>query len=101
MKADKILEMWAKFFKDRNEDYGDAYLRFGEIAILLMPEGITLKTADDFYFFHIFVLEIVKMIRIGNAIPQGVHHSDSWKDLAVYAAMYTEKQLTAKEPKND
>ena len=92
MKPDEILEKWAKFFKKRNEEYGSSYLRHGEIMKLLFPNGITLETADHFYYFHIFVLELVKIIRIANSMQAGTSSLDSWKDLAVYAAMFVEKE---------
>jgi len=92
MKADEILRNWADFFKERNKDYSDGYLRFGEVLATLFPQGITLTTADDFFDFHIIMMEVVKLMRITNAMSKNEKHYDSWKDLAVYAAMYIEKE---------
>lgn len=90
MKPDEILHQWGDFFEQRNSEYGDAYLRFGEIASLMFPDGITIKGSNDFAKIHIFLVVLMKVLRIANARGQGEEHPDSWKDIAVYSAMYKE-----------
>lgn len=83
----QVLKDAAKFFKKRNRKYGDAWKRHGEIMAANFPDGITLKTPEDFFFMHCLVMDVVKTTRICNAFSSGEHHKDSWLDKIVYAAM--------------
>lgn len=80
----KIMEEMAKTFLERNKIYGDNYKRVGEVMKSLFPEGVQLKTIEDFNTWHLFELMIVKMTRFANS---NLTHKDSIHDLAVYAAM--------------
>jgi len=86
-----ILTDLGELFKTKDKEYGSAYKRHGKIMAELFPDGITLKTADDFYFWHIIDLVVVKINRIATGRARSEDHIDSWKDLAVYSAMYLEK----------
>jgi len=88
--VDQILKEGAEFFQDRAKEYGTAYLRHGAIMAAFFPDGITLKTADDFYFWHIFELDVIKSNRIASAMMRGEQHPDSWHDKMIYSAMATE-----------
>lgn len=88
--VDQILNGGAEFFHARAKEYGTAYLRHGAIMSAFFPEGITLKTAEDFYFWHIFELDVIKSNRIASAMMRGEQHPDSWHDKMIYSAMATE-----------
>lgn len=84
--ADKILEQAAETYKERNAIYGDNFLNFGPAMVGLFPEGITLKTSEDFIRFHLLMLDMVKTTRYCNNFDKG-GHQDSIHDKVVYCAM--------------
>lgn len=84
LRADKVLEAMAETFRDRNPRYGENWITIGAVMAALYPNGITLKTKDDFIRFH-FVNSIVgKFTRFINTDHT---HDDSIHDAAVYCAM--------------
>lgn len=82
--AAMILDEMADTFRERNKIYGDNYKRVGAVMAAMFPNGIMLKTADDFNRWHLFELQIVKLTRFANS---GLTHKDSIHDEAVYGAM--------------
>ncbi len=76
----------AATFKQRNEVYGDQYLNFGSIMVAMFPNGITLKTAEEFSRFTLFFNCVGKLSRYSVNLDKG-GHKDSAHDLSVYAAM--------------
>lgn len=83
------LEAAAALYRERNKLYGDNYKRFGPIMALLFPDGLTLKTAEDFGRFGILVQVIAKQTRYAENFTRG-GHEDSLDDTIVYAAMLKE-----------
>jgi hypothetical protein len=84
MNAAEILESMADTFRERNKVYGDNYKLVGDVMKALFPQGVVLKTAEDFNRWHLFELQIVKLTRFA---VSGLVHKDSIHDEAVYAAM--------------
>ena len=84
--ADEFLSKGADIFRKRNAVYGNNYLNVGKCFIGLFPDGIELKTEDDFNRFHIFMLGVVKLTRYANNWKNG-GHLDSSDDAMVYLAM--------------
>lgn len=82
--ASDILEEMADTFRERNKIYGDNYKRVGAVMAAMFPDGVVLRTAEDFNRWHLFELQIVKLTRFANS---GLVHKDSIHDEAVYAAM--------------
>lgn len=82
--AAEILQNMANTFKERNLIYGDNYKTVGNVMIALFPDGVNLKTKDDFNLWHLLELMIVKLTRFANS---ELKHKDSIHDAAVYAAM--------------
>ena len=82
--ASVILDEMADTFRERNKIYGDNYKRVGDVMAAMFPNGIVLRTAEDFNRWHLFELKIVKLTRFANS---GLTHADSIHDDAVYAAM--------------
>jgi hypothetical protein len=79
-----MLEEMAATFKERNTTYRDNYLIVGQMLAALYPDGITLKTPEDFIRFHLVDWTIGKLSRWANT---GMDHEDSIKDAAVYTTM--------------
>ena len=79
-----VLREMADTFDARNAVYGDNYRMVGHVMAAFFPEGVTLKTPEDYEVFHLFELKIVKLTRF---VIGGMTHQDSIHDDAVYAAM--------------
>jgi hypothetical protein len=59
----KILRESADTYEERNKVYGDNFLKVGAIMSALFPDGLTVKTPDDWNRLHILVLGVVKQTR--------------------------------------
>lgn len=86
MTPDQILLELSEFFKTKNALYGSTYLQFGEIMTIMFPNGMVLKTAEDFNRFSLINHIMNKIMRSSALFHEG-GSSDSNRDLAVYAAM--------------
>lgn len=82
----QFLREAAETFDSRNAAYGNNYLDLGNILAGLFPDGLTLKTPDEWLRIHIFMLQAIKMSRYAHNFTKN-GHADSMRDLAVYAAM--------------
>ncbi len=83
------LQDAANIYKERNKIYGDNYKVVGEVMKQLFPNGVELKTAQDFNRWHLLELLVVKLTRYCNNWKEG-GHEDSIVDLGVYAFMVQE-----------
>lgn len=92
--TDKVLEAMAATFRQRNSEYGDNYLTLGAVMAALFPEGVTLKTEEDFIKYHFFDWAIGKFTRFTRT---GMQHMDSLHDCAVYLAMMEDYLTQIKE----
>lgn len=79
----------SKLYEERNALYRGNYLHFGTTLVGLFPEGITLKTAEEFNRFALFMQIIHKQSRYANAILTG-GHADSLDDTSVYSQLLRE-----------
>lgn len=82
-----ILAAAADTFRSRNATYGNNYRNIGPMLFQMFPEGITLRTIDDYQRFHYAVMLTVKLTRWASS---GMTHIDSIHDAVVYAAMAEE-----------
>jgi hypothetical protein len=74
----------AQTFKVKNSRYGDNWAIVGKVFVALYPNGLTLKTEEDWVLFHWMSWKIGKLTRF----TQTKHtHLDSIHDDAVYTAM--------------
>lgn len=84
MKLEDVLktmdEMRATLL-ERGATYGDNYNMMGVVMKALYPDGITLKTEDDFIRWHWVDWTVGKLTRW---VKTGMNHEDSIKDAAVY-----------------
>lgn len=85
----EIMAEAAETFKQRNALYGDSYKHFHEVMQVLFPEGLTLKTDDEWRRFGILFYLIGKVVRYCNNFTEG-GHVDSAHDSGVYSFMLEE-----------
>lgn len=87
--AAQLLEEAAALYRQRNAVYGNNYKRFGHILATLFPEGLVLRTADDWNRMGVLFHVIDKLTRYTNNFANG-GHADSLCDAKVYIAMLEE-----------
>ena len=85
MTPDKILDQMAATFRERNSIYGNNYINFGHIMLGLFPNGLTIKTPQEWIRLGLFVQIMSKNTRYAENFVKG--HLDSIHDLGVYAAI--------------
>ena len=83
-KPDKRLESLGKLYKERNKQYGNAYMKAGRTLKNIFPKYRNISE-NEWGRIALVVLMVVKITRYGNNIEKG--HEDSLKDLSVYAQM--------------
>jgi hypothetical protein len=88
--VEDVLRNAINFFEKRRKEYGEEYSKTGIIRKAFFPQGVELKTKEDFYFFHLFDMICMKLGRIAEHWING-QHLDSWNDIMVYAAMGIKK----------
>lgn len=88
-KAHDILREAAQTYEERNKVYGDNYIRVGAVMEAHFPNGLFIRTADDWKRLHIFLLGVVKDTRYVTNWDAG-GHADSSRDRTVYSAMLEE-----------
>ena len=82
--ATDILEEMAATHRQRNVIYKDNNKLVGAVMVAMFPEGVVLKSANDFNRWHNFELIVIKLTRFANS---GLLHKDSIRDAGVYAAI--------------
>ena len=83
------LRLAAKIYEERNKLYGDNYKHFGAAMIGLFPNGLSLKTADDWTRMGMLIQIAAKVTRYAKNFERN-GHKDSLDDLSVYAQMLAE-----------
>lgn len=84
LKVPAILTAQIATFIERNTQYGDNWENMGKVLSGLFPNGVELRTADDFIKWHLFEWAVGKLSRFANS---GMTHLDSLHDAAVYLTM--------------
>lgn len=99
-RADNLLIKAAELFKERNAVYGDNFRMVGAVMAALFPNGLTVKTVDDWNRLHIFLLGVVKDTRY--VINWSTGHPDSVGDATVYKAMLDmiDREIEAQKIRN-
>ena len=83
--GDKMIAL-ARLQAARDESYGANYNRVGAAMEAFFPDGVRLRSADDFTRYHILTMMVAKIGRYAFNFERGGHY-DSLDDLAVYAAI--------------
>ena len=92
-----ILHDCALLFGNKNSDYREAYLLSTDIMAILVPDKSKVKTRMQQIVYHNMTTIVTKLIRASSLIfdskDQKVNDEsiqDTWRDVAVYAAMISE-----------
>lgn len=72
-----VLKESLEIFLDRNKVYGNAHQRHGKMMSVLFPNGIMLKTAEDFTRYTYISGVIGKLNRYCNNFNEGGHRDSS------------------------
>ena len=88
-RADALMQEGAKTFAERAAAYGPTYHVHGSIMTALFPNGVELKTKEDFNRYAILVNITTKLHRYCTNFRKG-GHQDSIHDLGVYAFILEE-----------
>lgn len=93
-----MLEASADTFRERHEMYGSNWDRVGATLFALFPDGLHLKTLEDFNRFHIFLLLVMKHSRYAVNFERG-GHQDSLHDNITYSAIleFIDAEIKAKK----
>jgi len=83
------LKRLGDVYRERNAAYGDDYKLHGIIMTGLFPDGVQLKTVDDFNRFAIVKEMATKLARYAKNFHNG-GHEDSLNDISVYGQMEQE-----------
>jgi hypothetical protein len=93
-----MLSELGNLYRQRNKLYRSNYKNFGKTLLGLFPDGITLRTEEEFNRFALFLQLQHKQSRYANSILTG-GHADSLDDITVYAQM-TQEYDNAQRQKN-
>ena len=72
-----IFDEAFEIFKDRNETYGDSGARHGNVMSCLFPDGVTLKTPEDFRRYTYISGVIGKLNRYVQSFQTGGHRDSA------------------------
>jgi hypothetical protein len=90
----EALSELGELYWQRNALYGDNYKFFGKVLLGLFPNGLHLRTEEDFNRFGVFVQIVSKVSRYAQTFSDG-GHGDSLDDTSVYAMMLRELDAIA------
>lgn len=82
----QILVDGAETYAIKSEEYGESFRCFTRVMVALFPEGVTIRTYEEWMRIQFFLLKVVKLTRYVQHINSGGHH-DSIHDDMVYSAM--------------
>lgn len=95
MNSADILRGAADIFERKSKEYGNNYKQIGHVMAALFPEGLTIRTPQDWNKLHLFLLGMVKKTRYSQNFFAG--HADSLLDNIVYGAMLAEVDADSAE----
>lgn len=90
-----LLRCNANLFESRNAEYGTSYKQIGHVLKSYFPDGLNLKTEEDFLRFAQFHMIAGKLGRYATNFNKG-GHQDSLDDISVYSAMLNEIDMEDK-----
>ena len=96
MKPDEYLSSAAEMYRYKSTMYGNNYLQFGGIMKSMFPNGLTVKTEDEWNRLHLFIMNMIKTTRYAQNFNNG-GHEDSVIDGIVYLAMLHQVDDLAKQ----
>lgn len=84
MNIDNTLAEMATTFSNRNAVYKNNHVMVGRVMAAFFPDGVTLKTPEDFEKWSFFEAKIIKLTRF---VASDLTHEDSILDDGVISAM--------------
>ena len=87
----------ADIFRQRNQQYGDSFLSFGQFAHAMFPDGLSISSPEQWNRFALFFMCMTKLHRYGGKFNAG-GQADSLDDLAVYSQMLAYVDELNQEP---
>lgn len=91
------LRAAADLFEERNAAYGENYTMMGGVMAAMYPQGLTVRTPEEWTRLMLQVHRVTKETRYSQNFGRG-GHQDSLDDLSVYAMMAAEQDEVAGEP---
>ena len=82
---DECMAQALETLKEKRKQYGDSYLKYGQVMMALFPNGIKTYDAEDFNRLGLLNMIVHKLVRYANQWEN--KHQDSIHDLGVYAFM--------------
>lgn len=80
-----LMEEAIRTYIDRSKVYGEfGFEEHGEVLKAMFPDGLTLKTEEEFSRFVLFIMQTIKICRYAKHITKG-GHKDSAHDTGVYS----------------
>ena len=80
------IKALADIHQDRQETYGQDYLRIGPSLLGMFPDGVELRSEQDMTRFALFCQAHGKLLRYAARFTQG-GHGDSLDDLSIYSQL--------------
>lgn len=80
----RLLKQMRRLHHERGITYKENYIALGRVMVALFPNGITLKTEEDFIRYDFLNWMMSKVTRFAQA---DLRHVDSMMDASVYGAM--------------
>jgi hypothetical protein len=72
-RASELLDLCKETYAVRSAEYGDSYIVIGNALSAIFPEGVELKTEEDFRRFHLFAWTVGKLVRYSQNWSSGGH----------------------------
>lgn len=80
------LKNLSEIFKERDKVYKDNYKNVGNVFSSMFPDGVFLRTKEEFNRFYLFMMVVHKLTRASKTFPLKLH-ADSLDDLSIYAQL--------------
>jgi hypothetical protein len=93
------LSAAAALFSEREQLYGANYERVGAALSTFFPNGVRLRSPQDFTRYHVLTTMVAKLGRYMFNWSSG--HPDSIEDLIVYAAILAALDETGNQHESD
>lgn len=97
MEVPNLLEEAKQIFNERGAVYGKNYYQAGKLLTALFPEGISLRTEDEFLRFITFYMVLLKAGRYAQVLARGEFHKDTIMDMGLYSFILGEVDHTIQE----
>lgn len=85
VKVPDRLAALGDIYRERNAVYGDSFRTFGVVMIGLFPQGLELRSVDDWNRLSLVTHMVDKLVRYSFNFTTSGGHIDSLDDIAVYS----------------